>query len=305
MVLKTESFQRIKREYLRFLKSQEILSEPFRDKTGQLKNFFIPICENINKKFNVDKKTKIIGLTGGQGSGKSTISNIFKIILDKGYGLNTVIFSIDDFYKTLNERKQMSKKINHLFLTRGVPGTHDTRLLLNCLKRLKIHKFRSFSIPTFDKSTDNRSPKKKWKKINKKPDVVIFEGWCVGVTPQKKKDLIVPINILEKKEDKNRVWRSYVNKQLNIKYKEIFKLIDLLIFLKVPSFKYVYKWRLLQEKKLKISSKGKKTMSEFQIKNFIMFYERLTKHMLKNLSKKSDFVINIDKRHKLKSIQLN
>ena len=125
------------------------------------------------------------------------------------------------------------------------------------------------------------------------------------MTPQKKKDLIVPINILEKKEDKNRVWRSYVNKQLNMKYKEIFKLIDLLIFLKVPSFKYVYKWRLLQEKKLKISSKGKKTMSEFQIKNFIMFYERLTKHMLKNLSKKSDFVINIDKRHKLKSIQLN
>ena len=39
MVLKTESFQRIKKEYLRFLKSQEILSEPFRDKTGQLKNF--------------------------------------------------------------------------------------------------------------------------------------------------------------------------------------------------------------------------------------------------------------------------
>ena len=47
---------------------------------------------------------------------------------------------------------------------------------------------------------------------------------------------------------------------MNLKnnYKKIFKLIDKLIFLKVPNFKYVYKWRLLQEKKLKKTSKGKK-----------------------------------------------
>ena len=68
--------------------------------------------------------------------------------------------------------KNKCQKINHL-LTRDT-YTHDTRLLLNCLKRLKIHKFRSFSIPTFDKSTDNNL-QKKMEKINKKPDVVIFE----------------------------------------------------------------------------------------------------------------------------------
>ena len=78
-----------------------------------------------------------MGLTGGQGSGKSTISNILKIILKERFELNTVIFSIDDFYKTLNERKIMSKKINPLFLTRGVPGTHDTKLLFNCLQSIK------------------------------------------------------------------------------------------------------------------------------------------------------------------------
>ena len=64
----------------------------------------------INKNFLINKKTKIIGLTGGQGTGKSTISNILKIILQEGFNLNTVIFSIDDFYKTLKERKIMSKK---------------------------------------------------------------------------------------------------------------------------------------------------------------------------------------------------
>ena len=46
-------------------------------------------------------------------------------------------------------------------------------------------------------------------------------------------------------------------------------------------------------------------MTEEEIKNFIMFYERLTKHMLKNLYRKSDTVINIDKKHKLRSIKFN
>ena len=85
---------------------------------------------------------------------------------------------------------------------------------------------------------------------------------------------------------------------------EINSLIDKLIFLKVPSFNYVFKWRLLQEKKLRIGSKGKKIMTKKEIENFIMFYERLTKHMLKNLHRKSDTVINIDKKHRLKSIKI-
>ena len=72
--------------------------------------------------------------------------------------------------------------------------------------------------------------KKKMAKNKKKPDIVIFEGWCVGATPQKNKDLIRPINILEKEKDKKKIWRSWVNKELKTKYKKIFKLIDKNIF---------------------------------------------------------------------------
>ena len=305
MTLSISNYHKIKKKYLKFLKSQEIMSEPFRDKLGQLNKFYLPIGKMINDEYLKKKKTKIIGLTGGQGSGKSTISKILKIILKEGFKLNTVIFSIDDFYKTFKERKLMSKKISPLFLTRGVPGTHDTRMLASCIKNLKKNKFEKIIIPKFDKSIDNRSSKNKWIKVSKKPHIVIFEGWCVGVTPQKKKDLIVPVNKLEKEKDKKRIWRSRVNKELIGKYQKIFSFIDKLIFLKVPSFKYVLKWRLLQEKKLRINSKGKKTMTDKEIENFIMFYERLTKHMLKNLYRKSDAVINIDKKHKLKSIKLN
>ena len=295
----------VKKIYLKFLKSQEVVSEPFRDKLGQLNNFFLPISEKIYRNYLNNKKTKIIGLTGGQGSGKSTISQILKIILKEGFNLSTVIFSIDDFYKTLQERKAMSKKINPLFLTRGVPGTHNTALLLKCLKNLKSKNFKKFLIPKFDKSIDDRLSKMFWQNIKTKPDIVIFEGWCVGAFPQKNKDLIAPINVLEKERDKKRTWRNFVNKELKTRYKKIFKLIDLMIFLKIPSFEYVYKWRLLQEKKLRVTSKGKKTMSNKQVKNFIMFYERITRHMLKNFSKKANFIINLDKSHRLKSLKFN
>ena len=299
------SYQRIEKKYLSFLKSQEILSEPFRNKVGQLNNFFLPISQRIYKKFIRSKKTIIIGLTGGQGSGKSTISNILKIILKEGFNLKTVIFSIDDFYKTYKDRKKMSYKINPLFLTRGVPGTHDAKLLINCLKKFKKKKFKKLLVPKFDKSIDDRLKKKKWQKVLTKPHVVIFEGWCVGATPQKNKDLLVPINILEKEKDKKRIWRNWVNKELKREYKKIFGMIDTYIFLKVPSFKYVYKWRLLQEKKLKKISRGKKIMNNSKIKNFVMYYERLTKHMLKNFDKKAQIIIKLDKKHRLNSIKFN
>ena len=181
------NYQKIKKKYLKFLKSREIMSEPFRNKIGQLNKFYLPISKLINDEFLKNKKTKVIGLTGGQGSGKSTISNILKIILKEGFCLETVIFSIDDFYKTLKERKIMAKKVSPLFLTRGVPGTHDTRMLTNCIKNLTKKKFKKILIPKFDKSIDNRSIKSRWVKVKKKPNIVIFEGWCVGVAPQKKK----------------------------------------------------------------------------------------------------------------------
>ncbi len=300
-----QSNKNLKKKYLKFIKSQDVLSEPFRNKISQLNDFFLPIGKMIYQVYSKDNKTKIIGLTGGQGSGKSTISNILKIILKENFNLETVIFSIDDFYKTLKERKNMSKNISPLFLTRGAPGTHDTKMLLKCITKLKKYKFTKTVIPRFDKALDNRVLKKNWLKVIKKPNIVIFEGWCVGAKPQKKKDLLIPINRLEKYYDKKKIWRNKVNQELKNDYSKIFKLIDKTIFLKVPSFKYVLKWRLLQEKKLRILKKGNKIMSDNQIKKFIMFYERLTKHMLKTLTCDSDTVIKVDTKHRLKSIKFN
>ena len=38
---------KVKKKYLQFIQSQEILSEPFRDKLGQLNKFFLPLSKKI------------------------------------------------------------------------------------------------------------------------------------------------------------------------------------------------------------------------------------------------------------------
>ena len=186
-MLKEKITNILEKKYLSFLATQEVKSEPFYDKLGQLNKFYLPICEKIYQDYTKNKKIKIIGLTGGQGAGKSTITQVIKIILETKYNLRVVYFSIDDFYKKSSERIKMSKKVHELFKTRGVPGTHDTDLIKKTFKNLIKKNFKSFTIPLFDKSKDDRCPKKKWQKIKKQPHIIIFEGWCVGAKPQKKK----------------------------------------------------------------------------------------------------------------------
>ena len=160
-------------------------------------------------------------------------------------------------------------------------------------------------IPRFDKSKDERFQKKKWQKIIKKPQIIIFEGWCVGAKPQEEKYLKKSINVLEEKNDQNLKWRSKVNFELKNEYKKIFNKIDKLIFLKVPNFECVYKWRLLQEKKLYLTAKGKKIMTATQVRRFIMYYERITKQMLIDLTKKASVVLYLDKKHRFSKIKFN
>ena len=294
-----------KSDYLKYLKKQEVFGKPIVDKIGKLNKFYLPLSEWIYSIYSKDFKTKIIGLSGGQGAGKSTITGILKLILKKKYGLNICVFSIDDFYKTKNERLRMSRKKHPLFITRGVPGTHDIKLLNQTIRKLKQKKFRTVLIPKFDKSKDDRYRKNKWQKIKTKPDIIIFEGWCVGTTHQNNNELKRPINLIEKKYDENLKWRKTVNNLIKKRYKNIFNKIDKLVFLKVPHFNYIIKWRWLQEQKMKLTTKSKKTMSKTEVKEFIMFYERLSKHMIKNYSKISDLTIFLDKKHRSKKMIIN
>ena len=107
-------FKKVKSECLKFIKSQETKKEKFKNKERMLKSFLIPICFWIKNKSN-HKKPFLIGLAGGQGTGKTTTSSIIKIILEKYFKLNVFKISIDDFYKTRKERVFLSKKIHPMY----------------------------------------------------------------------------------------------------------------------------------------------------------------------------------------------
>ena len=54
---------------------------------------------------------------------------------------------------------------------------------------------------------------------------------------------------------------------------------------------------------MKLTSKSKKTMSKPKVKEFIMFYERITRHMMKDFSKISDLTVFLDKSHRAKKMK--
>ena len=71
----------------------------------------IPLSFYLNS-FNKKNTPYLIGLTGGQGSGKTTLSLFIQQVLQDIFKRKAVGFSIDDIYKTKSERNKIAKKIH-------------------------------------------------------------------------------------------------------------------------------------------------------------------------------------------------
>ena len=141
MQLVSFCFSKVKKDCLKFIKSQETKSDKFKNKERMIKAFLIPLCFWISKKAD-KKKPYFVGLAGGQGTGKTTISSLIKIILTKYFKLKVFRISIDDFYKTRKERISLSKRVHPMLLTRGVPGTHDINMMLRFFRKAKSKQFK-------------------------------------------------------------------------------------------------------------------------------------------------------------------
>ena len=308
MNLTEDCLSKVKKDCYKFILTQETSSDKFKNKDKMLKKYLVPLSFWIAKRTNL-KKPYIVGLTGGQGTGKTTISSILMIILKKYFKLNVFKISIDDIYKTKKDRAKLSKKIHPLLLTRGVPGTHDISYMSDFIKKANSRKFKSINLPKFDKAIDDRFTKNNWYKVNSKPDVIIFEGWCVGARAESIKTLKKDVNLMEKNEDKKLIWRKYVNNQLKKEYKQLYSKINCLLFLRAENFSLLQNWRVVQEKKLKLKNKSKKIkqkiMKKKEVLNFMQTYQRITQNMFKYAPKYASIVIKLNSNHQINSVKYN
>ena len=238
----------------------------------------------------------LVGISGAQGTGKSTLANFLELSLAASGGFSVAVLSLDDFYYTNAERHQLGTAIHPLLATRGAPGTHDLQMLSTCLDQLRLlQPGETMALPRFDKAQDDRADPATWPVVNGPIDVIVLEGWCTGAAPQSRASLAKAINALERVADTGGVWRRYVNEQLATAYASLFERLDCLVYLKAPDFEAVRRWRLEQERKL--TDGDRRSMSDGEVMRFIQHFERLTLAMLESPPARADVVVHLDQAH--------
>ncbi len=236
----------------------------------------------------------VVGIAGAQGVGKSTFAKLLAVLLEGVFEKSTLVVSLDDFYLTRAERQQLAEKVHPLLAVRGVPGTHDVALMRSVIAALKARK--NVEIPRFSKADDDRVG---WVPVmGESMQVVIVEGWCWGAAPMAEASLAQPVNPLEQEQDPDGDWRWYVNEQL-VAYQDLFALSDALFFFAAPDMDTVVEWRWRQEQQL--DGSGPAVMTRDQVREFVMYFERITRHMLDEMPSRADLTLFLDERHRVQA----
>lgn len=268
-----------------------------------LRELYVPVADAIEERRRRLGRAAFVGVSGPQGSGKSTGSEALRRILEDR-GLKTALLSLDDFYLTRVERLSLAREVHPLLITRGPPGTHDMALAGEVIHGLLAG--HSMALPRFDKSADDRAAESSWPHFEGAADVLLFEGWCVGATPEPPSHVTRPINDLERDRDPHGSWRTYVNRALG-DYQPLFASIDYLLQLKPPSFEVVAGWRREQEHKLRSRlglRQDARVMSDEQIEFFVQHYERITRRLIEQLPTRADAVAELGPDRELMGLKL-
>ncbi len=243
------------------------------------------------------------GLSGLQASGKSTLAR--QIAAEaRSRGVPTETLALDDFYLGRRARAMLAHDVHPLLATRGVPGTHDIVLLTQTLRALRTASAeRPAYIPGFDKGRDTRRPPSRWRRVASPPRLILLEGWCVGVPPQRRSALARATNALERDEDADQRWRGWVNARLAGDYSALWRRLDVLIVLAAPGFAVVRRWRDEPERILRKHG-APRALSPSALRRFLMHYERLSRHALHVLPRLADIVVALDAERRVRSIRI-
>ncbi len=170
-------------------------------------------------------------------------------------------------YKTYAEREELRKQDPRL-IWRGPPGTHAVELGLKVLEELiQASPDSLIAIPRFDKSAHNGAGDRTEPEFTKKVDVVLFEGWFVGVRPIPESQFEVFASLfktpaeLQFAKDNNRRLQAYL---------PLWQKLDRLIILYPVDYRLSKVWR--KEAEHKMIATGKAGMSDQEIDRFVEYF---------------------------------
>lgn len=236
---------------------------------------------------------RCVGLSGGQGAGKSTLSRSFGAACAQ-LGLRACVLALDDYYLPRAQRLALAGRVHPLYETRGPPGTHDVELCREHLCALAAGRG-EVEIPVFDKGRDDRVGTRS---VSGPLDLVVLEGWCVGAEPVVAAEIAVPCNTLERDEDPEGVWRRYANAQLAGGYAALWAELEQIVFLRAPDLDSVRRWRLQQE----AERPADRRLDARAIDRFVAHYERITLDLMARLPDRAEWTVELATDHSIASI---
>ncbi|WP_019504549.1 hypothetical protein [Pleurocapsa sp. PCC 7319] len=257
--------------------------------TTKLARLWLPVALKLAKARRTLDRTLIQGILGGQGTGKSTLCIILNLILNY-LGFSTANLSIDDLYLTHSERQKLKQQDPRL-IWRGPPGTHDVDLGLQVIEQcLSGNSATQILMPRFDKSVFHGDGDRTEPEAIPKPDILLFEGWFVGVKPISADYFDHPPDPIHTPEDKQFALDN--NDRLKA-YLPLWNKLDRLIVLYPEDYRLSKQWR--KEAEHKMIATGKTGMSDAQIDRFVeYFWKALHPELfIDPLTKSADLVVEI------------
>ncbi|MDF5726938.1 MAG: glycerate kinase [Rhizonema sp. PD38] len=208
----------------------------------------------------------IQGILGGQGTGKTTMCKVISSILQQ-MGYRTLSLSLDDLYKTYSDRLIL-KQLDSRLIWRGPPGTHDIELGVKILDQIRQNKS-PVAVPRFDKSAYAGAGDRTTPLIVENIDIVLFEGWFVGVRPidPAKFDNAPPPIVT----DEDKIFARDLNSKLN-EYLTLWERLDGLIVLFPTDYRLSLEWRTQAERQM--IAAGNLGMTDAQVEQFVNYFWR-------------------------------
>lgn len=258
--------------------------------------FWLPLALWLAAQRQASNRPLVLGVLGGQGSGKTTLGRVLSLIL-QALQYRTLSLSLDDLYKTYADRQQL-RAADPRLLWRGPPGTHDVDLGIQVLDQLRHpHPDQPIALPRFDKSLHQGSGDRTSPELVEAADIILFEGWFVGTRP-------VPDGCFDQAPapiftPADRCFARDMNRALAA-YQPLWQRCDRLLVLHPIEYRWSLRWR--QQAEREMVAGGKPGMSDREIERFVEYFWKalhpeLFIHPLVHRTDGADLVVDLDIDH--------